>query len=31
MKYGDTIRIDMTGCDGISVCGAIEQDIVPPA
>jgi fumarylacetoacetate (FAA) hydrolase len=31
MKYGDTIRIDMTGRDGISVCGTIEQDIVPPA
>jgi fumarylacetoacetate (FAA) hydrolase len=31
MKYGDTIRIDMKGLDGISVCGTIEQDIVPPA
>jgi fumarylacetoacetate (FAA) hydrolase len=31
MKYGDTIRIDMKGRDGISVCGAIEQEVVPPA
>ena len=31
MKYGDTIRIDMKGRNGLSVCGAIEQDIVPPA
>ncbi len=29
MKYGDTIRIDMKGRDGLSVCGAIEQEIVP--
>ncbi len=31
MKYGDTIRIDMKGPDGLSVFGAIEQEIVPPA
>ena len=31
MKYGDTIRIDMKGRDGLSVCGAIEQEIVPAA
>ena len=31
MKYGDTIRIDMKGRDGLSVCGAIEQEIVPSA
>lgn len=30
MKYGDTIRIEMKGCDGQSVCGAIDQEIVPP-
>ena len=29
MKFGDTIRIDMKGRDGLSVCGAIEQEIVP--
>ncbi len=29
MKYGDIIRIDMKGRDGLSVCGAIEQEIVP--
>lgn len=27
MKYGDTIRIEMKGRDGLSVFGAIEQDI----
>ena len=30
MKYGDTIRIEMKGRDGLSLFGAIEQDIVPP-
>jgi fumarylacetoacetate (FAA) hydrolase len=28
MKHGDTIRIDMLGRDGLSVCGAIEQRVV---
>ena len=31
MKYGDTICIEMKGRDGLSVCGAIEQEIVAPA
>jgi fumarylacetoacetate (FAA) hydrolase len=30
MKYGDTIRIEMKGRDGLSVFGAIDQDVVPP-
>ncbi len=25
MQFGDTIRIEMKGLDGMSVCGAIEQ------
>ena len=29
MKFGDTIRIEMKGRDGVSLCGAIEQEIVP--
>ena len=29
MKYGDTIRIDMKGGDGLSLFGAIEQEVVP--
>ena len=29
MKYGDTIRIEMKGGDGLSVFGAIEQEVVP--
>ena len=29
MKYGDTIRIDMKGSDGLSLFGAIEQEVVP--
>ena len=29
MQYGDTIRIEMKGLDGQSVCGAIDQRIVP--
>jgi fumarylacetoacetate (FAA) hydrolase len=29
MKYGDTIRIEMKGKDGLSVFGAIDQKIVP--
>jgi fumarylacetoacetate (FAA) hydrolase len=28
MKHGDTIRIDMLGRDGLSVCGAIDQRVV---
>ena len=28
MKFGDTIRIDMKGKDGQSVCGAIDQDVI---
>jgi fumarylacetoacetate (FAA) hydrolase len=28
MKHGDTIRIDMLGRDGLSLCGAIEQRVV---
>jgi fumarylacetoacetate (FAA) hydrolase len=31
MKYGDTIRIEMKGLDGQSLCGAIEQTIAAPA
>ncbi|WP_218511180.1 fumarylacetoacetate hydrolase family protein [Variovorax sp. dw_308] len=30
MKFGDTIRIEMKGRDGLSVFGAIEQEIVAP-
>ena len=29
MKFGDTIRIEMKGLDGLSVFGAIEQEIAP--
>ena len=29
MKYGDTIRIEMKGSDGLSLFGAIEQEVVP--
>ncbi|MCM2251909.1 MAG: fumarylacetoacetate hydrolase family protein [Ramlibacter sp.] len=29
MKFGDTIRIEMKGRDGLSVFGAIEQKIAP--
>ena len=29
MQFGDTIRIDMTGPDGASVFGAIEQRVAP--
>jgi fumarylacetoacetate (FAA) hydrolase len=29
MQYGDTIRIDMKGADGMSVFGAIEQKVAP--
>ena len=28
MKFGDTVRIDMKDCDGMSVFGAIEQRVV---
>jgi fumarylacetoacetate (FAA) hydrolase len=31
MKVGDTIRIEMKGRDGMSVFGAIEQTVAPPA
>jgi fumarylacetoacetate (FAA) hydrolase len=31
MKYGDTIRIEMKGRDGLSLFGAIEQEVVPLA
>jgi fumarylacetoacetate (FAA) hydrolase len=31
MKYGDTIHIEMLGADGMSVFGAIEQRVAPPA
>jgi fumarylacetoacetate (FAA) hydrolase len=30
MKYGDTIHIEMKGRDGLSVFGAIDQEIAPP-
>ena len=29
LQYGDTIRIDMKGRDGLSVCGALEQQVAP--
>jgi fumarylacetoacetate (FAA) hydrolase len=29
MKFGDTIRIEMKGADGLSVFGAIDQKIAP--
>ena len=31
MQFGDTIRIEMKGADGMSVFGAIEQKVVPTA
>ena len=31
MQYGDTIRIEMKGADGMSVFGAIEQRVAAPA
>lgn len=31
MRFGDTIRIEMKGRDGLSVFGAIEQEVVPLA
>ena len=31
MRYGDTIRIEMKGTDGLSLFGAIEQRVVAPA
>ena len=31
MQFGDTIRIEMLGADGLSVFGAIEQRVVPVA
>lgn len=30
MRFGDTVRIEMTGPDGQSVFGAIEQRVAPP-
>ncbi|MFO1328313.1 MAG: fumarylacetoacetate hydrolase family protein [Rubrivivax sp.] len=30
MRFGDTIRIELKGRDGLSVCGAIEQRVVGP-
>jgi fumarylacetoacetate (FAA) hydrolase len=30
MQFGDTIRIEMKGLDGLSVFGAIEQRVVAP-
>ncbi|MCM5681641.1 fumarylacetoacetate hydrolase family protein [Schlegelella sp. S2-27] len=29
MRHGDTIRIEMKGLDGQSMCGAIEQKVAP--
>ena len=29
MRFGDTIRIELQGDDGLSVCGAIEQKVAP--
>jgi fumarylacetoacetate (FAA) hydrolase len=29
MKFGDTIRIEMKGKDGLSLFGAIDQKIAP--
>lgn len=31
MKFGDTVRIEMKGSDGLSVFGAIEQKVAPLA
>ena len=31
MKFGDTIRIEMKGSDGLSIFGAIDQDVVSSA
>ena len=31
MKFGDTVKIEMKGADGVSVFGAIEQDVVKKA
>ena len=31
MQFGDTIRIEMKGADGMSVFGAIEQKVAPTA
>ena len=30
MRYGDTVRIEMKGSDGLSLFGAIEQKVVAP-
>jgi fumarylacetoacetate (FAA) hydrolase len=30
LKYGDTVKIDMSDAAGRSIFGAIEQRIVPP-
>jgi len=29
LRFGDTVRIDLKGRDGLSVCGAIEQTVSP--
>lgn len=29
MQYGDRVRIDLLGQDGMSLCGAIDQQVVP--
>ncbi|MEO8807910.1 MAG: fumarylacetoacetate hydrolase family protein [Burkholderiaceae bacterium] len=31
MQYGDTVRIEMKGADGLSMFGAIEQRVAAPA
>ena len=31
MRFGDTIRIEMKGGDGMSVFGAIDQRVTPLA
>ena len=30
MQFGDTVRIEMTGRDGLSVFGAIDQRVTGP-
>ena len=29
LRFGDTLRIEMKGADGHSLCGAIDQAIAP--
>jgi fumarylacetoacetate (FAA) hydrolase len=31
MRFGDTIRVEMKGKDGLSIFGAIDQKIAPLA